>query len=119
MEQLNFSSPEQLVSQFDSMVGNRTVGQTFDDAAVIRIREIKDKEIRLAIKVDCNPRISWLWPREGGRRAVAECAINLAVRGAEPIGITDCLNFGSPENPEVMWQFSESIEGISEICDLL
>ncbi len=119
MEQLNFSSPEKLVSQFDSMVGNRTVGQTFDDAAVIRIREIKDKEIRLAIKVDCNPRISWLWPREGGRRAVAECAINLGVRGAEPMGITDCLNFGSPENPEVMWQFSESIEGISEICDLL
>lgn len=119
MEEINFSNPEKLISQYDSMVGNRTLGTAQDDAAVIRVREMGDKEIRLAMKADCNPRVCWLWPREGGRRAVAECAINLAVRGAEPIGITDCLNFGSPENPEVMWQFSESIEGISETCEAL
>ncbi len=119
MEEINFANPEKLISQYDSMVGNRTLGSSQDDAAVIRIREMGEKEIRLAVKADCNPRVSWLWPREGGRRAVAECAMNLAVRGSEPIGITDCLNFGSPENPEVMWQFCESIEGISESCDAL
>jgi phosphoribosylformylglycinamidine synthase subunit PurL len=119
MEEINFANPEKLISQYDSMVGNRTVGGAQDDAAVIRVREMGKKEIRLAVKADCNPRVCWLWPREGGRRAVAECALNLAVRGAEPIGITDCLNFGSPENPEVMWQFSESIEGISESCEAL
>jgi len=119
MEELNFSNPQRLIEQYDSMVGNRTVGGTQDDAAVIRIRDMGEREVRLAMKADCNPRVCWLWPREGGRRAVAECAINLAVRGAEPIGITDCLNFGSPENPEVMWQFSESIEGISESCEAL
>lgn len=119
LEDLNFANPEPLISQYDSMVGNRTVGGSQDDAGVIRVREMGEKEVRLAIKADCNPRVTWLWPREGGRRAVAECALNLAVRGAEPIGITDCLNFGSPENPEVMWQFSESIEGISEACEAL
>lgn len=119
MEEINFANPHKLIEQYDSMVGNRTLSETQDDAAVIRIRDMGEKEIRLALKADCNPRVGWLWPREGGRRAVAECAVNLAIRGAEPIGITDCLNFGSPENPEVMWQFAESIEGISETCDAL
>jgi phosphoribosylformylglycinamidine synthase len=119
MEELNFGNPEPLITQYDSMVGNRTMGGAQDDAGVIRVRDMGQDEVRLALKTDCNPRVSWLWPREGGRRAVAECAINLALKGAEPIGITDCLNFGSPENPEVMWQFSESIEGISESCEAL
>jgi len=119
IEELNFANCEPLITQYDSMVGNRTVGGSQDDAGVIRIREMGEKEVRLALKTDCNPRVTWLWPREGGRRAVSECAINLAVRGAEPIGITDCLNFGSPENPEVIWQFEESIEGISEACQAL
>lgn len=119
VEDINFADPAPLVVHYDSMVGNRTAGGTFDDAAVLRLREIEGKNVRLALTVDCNPRICWLWPREGGRRAVAECALNLAVRGAEGIGITDCLNFGSPENPEVMWQFEECIEGISEACDAL
>jgi len=119
MEEINFANPHKLIEQYDSMVGNRNVGGSQDDSAVIRLRDMGDNEIRLAIKADCNPRVCWLWPREGGRRAVAECSLNLAVRGAEAIGITDCLNFGSPENPEVMWQFSESIEGISETCEAL
>src|SRR5690606_476677 len=93
----NFADPSKLVEQYDSMVGNRTEGGTFDDAAVIKIRDA-EKPMRLALKADCNPRVCWLSPKEGGRRAVAESAMNLAARGAEPIGITDCLNFGSPEN---------------------
>ncbi len=115
----NFADCSKLVSQYDSMVGNRTEGGTFDDAAVIRLREVPDKKLRLSLKADCNPRVCWLSPREGGRRAVAESALNLATTGAEPIGITDCLNFGSPENPEVMWQFEECVEGISEACNAL
>jgi phosphoribosylformylglycinamidine synthase subunit PurL len=116
---INFADPRRLVEQYDSTVGNRTQGDTFDDAAVIRLRDCPEKNIKLALAVDCNPRVCWLWPREGGKRAVAESALNLAVRGAEPIGVTDCLNFGSPENPEVMWQFEECIEGISETCERL
>lgn len=118
-EDINFADASPLVEQYDSMVGNRTIGGTFDDAAVLRLREIENKSVRLAFALDCNPRISYLWPREGGRRAIAESAINLAVCGAEAIGVTDCLNFGNPENPEVLWQFEESIEGISEACELL
>ncbi len=118
-EDLNFSDVSPLTEQYDSMVGNRTLGGTDDDSAVLRVRDIEGKNVRLAVTTDCNPRVCWLWPREGGRRAVAEAATNLAVRGAEPIGITDCLNFGSPENPEVMWQFEECIEGISEACEAL
>ena len=119
MEDIQFADVTPLVQQYDSTVGNRTEGGTYDDAAVMRLRDIEGRSVRLALTVDCNPRVCWLSPREGARRAVAEAAINLAVRGAEPIGITDCLNFGSPENPEVMWQFEESVEGISETCDTL
>ncbi len=118
-EDVSFADPSRLVEQYDSMVGNRTEGGTFDDGAVVRVRDCTTKTLKLVMSADCNPRVCWLSPREGGRRAVAESAINVAVRGAEPIGITDCLNFGSPENPEVMWQFEEAIEGISEACEAL
>lgn len=116
---LNFANATPLTQQYDSTVGNRNEGGTFDDAAVVKIREIEGRNVRLALTVDCNPAVCWLWPREGGRRAIAESAINLAARGAEPIGVTDCLNFGSPENPEVMWQLEESIEGVAEACQAL
>ncbi len=111
--------PGPLVQQYDSMVGNRTEGGTFDDAAVMRLRDVKEAPLRLALATDCNPTVCYLWPREGGRRAVAESALNLATRGAEPIGITDCLNFGNPENPNVMWQLEEAIDGICETCTAL
>jgi phosphoribosylformylglycinamidine synthase len=119
VEDANFADSTELVSQYDSMVGNRTESGTFDDAAVLRLRDCGENAKKVVLSTDCNSRICWLSPREGGRRAVAEAAINLATKGAEPIGITDCLNFGSPENPEVMWQFEESIEGISEACEAL
>jgi len=118
-EDFSFANPGPLVQQYDSMVGNRTEGGTFDDAAVVRLRDVKEASLRLALATDCNPQVCYLWPREGGRRAVAESALNLATRGAEPIGITDCLNFGNPENPNVMWQLEEAIDGISETCTAL
>ncbi len=118
-EDINIANPTPLIRQYDSTVGNRTADGVLEDAAIMRIREIEGKQVRLALSVDCNPKVAWLSPREGGRRAVAEAAINLAMKGAEGIGITDCLNFGSPENPEVMWQFEEAIEGISEACEAL
>ena len=118
-EATSFANPEPIIQQYDSMVGNRTEGDSFEDAAVLRVREIPGKNVRLALTVDGNPRVSWLWPLEGGRRAIAEAAINLALKGTQSIGVTDCLNFASPENPETVWQFSETVEGISIACETL
>ncbi|NBT58737.1 hypothetical protein EBT16_08140, partial [bacterium] len=118
-EAFSFGNPEPIIRQYDSMVGNRTESDTLEDSAVLRVREISTAPVRLAMTVDGNPRVSWLWPLEGGRRAVAEAAINLALKGTQAIGLTDCLNFASPENPEVLWQFSETVEGISIACEAL
>src|SRR5262249_57244168 len=83
------------------------------DAEVIRSR---GREKGLARTVDGNSRYCFLDPYVGGVLAVAEAARNLACVGARPLGLTDCLNFGSPENPEVMWQFSQVIRGIRDAC---
>lgn len=115
----SFADPAPLIQQYDSQVGNRTVNDVYEDAAVLRLREIANKEISLALTVEGNPRVTWLDPLEGGRRAIAEAAVNLALKGTQAIGVTDCLNFASPENPEIMWQFSQAIEGISLACEAL
>ena len=83
------------------------------DAAIVRV---KGTGRALAMKADVNPVYCYLDPYEGGKQAVAEAARNVAVSGGRPVAITDCLNFGSPERPEIMWQFSECIRGISEAC---
>src|SRR4029079_4733462 len=70
----------------------------------------------LAISADCNARFVYLDPFEGARLAVAECARNVSCVGGEPLGLTDCLNFGNPERPEIMWQFAEACRGISAAC---
>src|SRR5262249_12842367 len=80
---------------------------------------LKGTRFALALTVDCNARHCWLDPEEGARLAVAEAARNLACAGAVPIGATDCLNFGNPEKPEVMWQFERSIDGIAAACRAL
>jgi phosphoribosylformylglycinamidine synthase subunit PurL len=83
------------------------------DAAVVRIeRGTKG----LALAADCNPRFVFLDPFEGARLAVAECSRNVSCVGGEPLGLTDCLNFGNPEKPEVMWQFAQSVQGLAEGC---
>src|SRR5207253_1110154 len=102
--------------QYDSTVQAGTVIGPGGDAGVIRIR---DADFGLAVTVDCNNRYVLLDPYEGGKAAVAEAARNIACTGARPLGITDCLNFGSPERPSVFYQFQQSCRGIAEACRAL
>jgi len=102
--------------QYDHMVRTNTLVRPGSDAAVIRI---KGTDKALAMTTDGNGRYSVMNPYLGGTIAVAEAARNLVCSGAEPIGVTDCLNFGSPERPDVMWQFSVTIEGIKDACEAL
>jgi phosphoribosylformylglycinamidine synthase len=83
------------------------------DASCIRIKE---NGRALAMSSDCNPRYCYIDPKKGAALAVVESGRNVAMSGARPLSITDCLNYGNPENPEVMWQFAEGCEGIKEAC---
>jgi phosphoribosylformylglycinamidine synthase II len=106
-----------VTEQYDSMVRTNTrVGPGAGDAAVLRLKETKRA---IALSTDGNGRWCWLSPRAGAMHAVAEAARNVACSGARPIAATNCLNFGNPEKPEVMWQFSEAIDGIAEACRVL
>jgi phosphoribosylformylglycinamidine synthase II len=108
------ASKRWITEQYDTMVRTNTLaGPGASDAAVVRIKETKRA---LALATDGNGRWSYLNPRVGAMHAVAEAARNVATSGARPIAATNCLNFGSPEKPEVMWQFSEAIDGLSEAC---
>jgi phosphoribosylformylglycinamidine synthase len=99
--------------QYDYMVGTNTVVCPGSDAAVVRI---KGTGKALAMTTDGNSRYCLLNPYIGGGLAVAEAARNLVCSGAKPLGVTDCLNFGNPERPEVMWQFIMAVEGIADAC---
>src|SRR5271155_5257438 len=106
-----------IAEQYDSMVRTNTrFGPGSGDAAVLRLKETKRA---LALATDGNGRWCFLAPRLGAMHAVAEAARNVACTGARPIAATNCLNFGNPEKPEVMWQFSQAIDGISEACRAL
>ncbi|SFV70592.1 Phosphoribosylformylglycinamidine synthase, synthetase subunit [hydrothermal vent metagenome] len=103
-----------IYDQYDSMVQtNTTKAPGSLDASCIRIKETGKA---LAMSSDCNPRYCYIDPHKGGALAVVESGRNVAMSGARPLSITDCLNFGNPENPEVMWQFAEACEGIKEAC---
>ncbi len=112
----NLASKEWLYRQYDQFVRTNTVVGPGADAAVIRV---KGTVKGLALTVDGNSRYCYLDPYVGGVVAVAEAARNLACVGARPIGLTDCLNFGSQEKPEVMWQFSQVIQGMRDACTAL
>jgi len=100
--------------QYDHMVRLGTVvGPGAGDAAVVRV---EGGPLGLALSVDCNSRFCELDPRRGAALAVAECARNVSCVGGEPLGLTDCLNFGNPEKPEVMWSVSEAVDGIATAC---
>lgn len=99
--------------QYDHMVGVNTIVRPGSDAAVVRI---KGTHKALALTTDGNSRYCLLNPYVGGTLAVAEAARNVACSGAQPIGVTDCLNFGNPERPDVMWQFVLAVEGIADAC---
>src|SRR5271163_2913068 len=111
------ASKKWVTGQYDSMVRTNTrFGPGAGDAAVLRLKESKRA---LALATDGNGRWGFLAPRLGAMHAVAEAARNVACSGARPIAATNCLNFGNPEKPEVMWQFSESIDGIAQACTFL
>ncbi len=107
------SEKEWVRRQYDHMVQVNTVFLPGGDAAVVRI---KGSNKALAVTLDGNSLYTYLEPKTGGKIAVAEACRNLACVGARPVGVTNCLNFGSPEKPEIMWQFKEAIEGISLAC---
>ena len=102
--------------QYDHMVGTNTLVRPGSDAAVLRI---KGTNKALAMTTDGNSRYCLLNPYMGGALAVAEAARNLVCSGARPIGVTDCLNFGNPERPDIMWQFVLAVEGIADTCRAL
>lgn len=112
----NLSSRRFIYRQYDHMVRLGTRVGPGGDAALIRIPGT-DKAVGMT--VDCNSRWCWLNPRDGAAMAVAEGVRNLACVGAEPLGSTDCLNFGNPERPEIMWEFAEAITGMAEACAAL
>ncbi|HEY7180735.1 MAG TPA: phosphoribosylformylglycinamidine synthase subunit PurL [Blastocatellia bacterium] len=109
----NLASKRWVYRQYDHMVRTNTVVPPGSDAAALRVKETRRS---LAMSLDCNGRYCHLNPREGARLAVAEAARNVVCNGARPLAITNCLNFASPERPEVMWAFSETIDGIAEAC---
>jgi phosphoribosylformylglycinamidine synthase II len=110
------ASKRWVFEQYDSTVQASTVIPPGGDAGVIRVRH---EDFGIAVKADCNSRYVRLDPYEGGKATVAEAARNVACTGARPLGITDCLNFGSPERPEVFYQFREACRGIADACRAL
>ena len=88
-----------------------------DDAGVVRVDEETGRGV--AVSTDCNGRFAKLDPYAGAQLALAESYRNVATAGATPLAVTDCLNFGSPEDPGVMWQFREAVKGIAEGCKTL
>ena len=106
-----------IYTQYDSMVQTNTIKNGgMLDASVIRVKENKKA---LAMSADCNVRYCYIDPKGGAAAAVIESGRNVAMSGARPLAITDCLNYGNPENPEVMWQFAQGCEGIKEACSKL
>jgi phosphoribosylformylglycinamidine synthase len=104
-------------NQYDSMVQTNTAKHPGSlDASSIRVKE---NGKALAMSSDCNPRYCYIDPKGGAALAVVESGRNVAMSGARPLSITDCLNYGNPENPEVMWQFAQGCEGIKEACNEL
>jgi phosphoribosylformylglycinamidine synthase len=112
----NLRSRAWVYRRYDHLVGSRTVRRPGLDAAVLRLRP----SLRgLAVSLDGQGRIARLSPRTGGALAVLEAARNVACAGGEPLGFTDCLNFGNPEKGEIGWELAEAIEGMAEACEAL
>ncbi|PXA71635.1 phosphoribosylformylglycinamidine synthase subunit PurL [Cryobacterium arcticum] len=110
----NLADPSWITDQYDRYVMGNTALSFPDDAGMIRIDE--ESGLGFVIATDANGRYCQLDPYRGAQLALAEAYRNVAVTGAVPVGISDCLNFGSPENPEVMWQFSQAVEGLADGC---
>ena len=119
----NVACKEWIYTQYDYQVGTNTVLVPGHDSAVIRLKWVVKPEVKtekgIAISSEGNGRMVYLNPYEGGKFVVAEVCRNLACVGAKPLAITDCLNFGNPERPEIMWQLVKAIEGMAEACEVL
>src|ERR671929_565515 len=112
----NLASRRWVWEQYDQSVGADTVQRPGGDAAVVRVHGSKKA---LAITTDCTPRYCYADPYEGGKQAVAEAYRNLCAVGAKPLAITNCLNFGNPQRPEIMAQFVACVEGMADACRAL
>ncbi|KJR41508.1 phosphoribosylformylglycinamidine synthase II [Candidatus Magnetoovum chiemensis] len=112
----NIASKRLVWQEYDHTVQTNTITPPGSDAALIRVRGTKKA---LALSVDCNSRYCYLDPYRGAIHAVCEAARNAACSGAKPMAVTDCLNFGNPQKPEVMWQFKEAIRGMAQACKVL
>ena len=110
------ASKQWVYRQYDHMVQTNTINLPGFGAGVVRIKGTKHA---LALSVDGNGRYCYLDPRRGAMLAVAEASRNVACAGARPLGATNCLNFGNPERPPIMWQFAQAVEGIGEACRAL
>jgi phosphoribosylformylglycinamidine synthase len=110
------ASKRWIFQQYDHMVRTNTIAAAGMSAGVVRV---KGTSRALAMSVDGNGRFGLLDPRQGARLALAEAARNVACAGGLPIGATNCLNFGNPERPEIMWQFAEAVAGLGEACRAL
>jgi phosphoribosylformylglycinamidine synthase len=112
----NLSSRRGIFRRFDHMVGDATVIQPGGDAAMLRV---KGTRLGLAVTTDCNSRYCHLDPHLGAQLAVAEAARNIVATGANPLAVTDCLNFANPDRPEVYWEMEETIAGLAHACRAL
>ncbi|MCU1570354.1 MAG: phosphoribosylformylglycinamidine synthase [Naasia sp.] len=110
----NLADKSWITDQYDRYVLGNTALSFPDDGGMVRIDE--ESGLGFAVATDANGRYCYLDPYQGARLALAEAYRNVATTGATPVGVSDCLNFGSPENPEVMWQFSRAIEGLADGC---
>jgi phosphoribosylformylglycinamidine synthase len=110
----NLAAKTWVTSQYDRYVLGNTVLAQPEDAGVIRVDEETGRGV--AVSTDCNGRFAKLDPYAGAQLALAEAYRNVAATGARPLAVTNCLNFGSPEDPDVMWQFSEAVRGLADGC---
>ena len=110
----NLADKSWVTSQYDKYVQGNTIQSQPDDSGMVRIDETT--HLGVAISTDANANWSYLNPYQGAKLALAEAARNIATAGARPLAVTNCLNFGSPEDPGVMWQFAESVRGLADGC---
>lgn len=110
----NLADKSWVTSQYDKYVQGNTILAQPEDAGMVRVDE--STQLGVAISTDANANWSYLNPYEGAKLALAEAARNIVVAGAKPLAVTNCLNFGSPEDPGVMWQFAETVRGLADGC---
>ena len=110
----NLADKSWVTDQYDRYVQGNTIQSQPDDSGMVRIDE--KTHLGVAVATDANANWSYLNPYEGAKLALAEAARNIATAGAKPLAVTNCLNFGSPEDPGVMWQFAESVRGLADGC---